>query len=391
MKRKLRVGLTAAAAASLMAMTLTSCSAPAEGDPGSNAAADECVMGDTIRVALIKDQTGPAAYVGTEARRGAEIAIQEIEESGIIGDTTFELVVSDPAGSAQTAASQVTSAANDQTIRVLLGPIIADQATAVAPIAENGGLPTVFSQAGSDGVVVGPYTYRVTPPLKTFFNRTVDYLAEQGVETLGVLWSSDNPTLTEMAEEVLPPLAEAAGIEIVAANAVTGQTQDLAAPVAATVSSSPDAIALLNLAPQITNAIEQVDRTGYDGIIISNPAAAAGLAQATTDLADGVVWSTNFQWSADLPEAQALTERFEAEFGEHPTNYAAEGYDSMWWVAHALAETGCDSRDSIREGLESVAAAGFSGAQGELRFEGHDARIDGFMVRWEAGQVELVE
>lgn len=392
MKRKLRVGVTAVAATTLLLGGLAACSTPSEGGaPDPSGDGEACVMGDTIRVALIKDQTGPAAYVGIEALRGAEIAISEIEESGILGDTTFDLVVSDPAGSAQTAATHVTSAVNDPSVRVALGPIIADQATAVAPIAENGGLPMIFSQAGSDGVVIGPNTFRVTAPLKTFFSRTVDYLEEQGVETLGVLWSSDNPTLTEMAEEVLPPLAEAAGIEVVAANAVTSQTQDMSVPVGSVLEQSPDAIALLNLAPQITNAIEQVGRTGYDGIIVSNPAAASGLAQASTDVANGVVWSTNFQWSSDLAEAQALTERFEAAYGEKPTNYAAEGYDSMWWLAHALEETGCDSRESIQQGLTSVAASGLSGAQGELAFEGNDARIEGFLVRWNDGEVELVE
>lgn len=387
MKRKIRVAI-AAVAATAMTVLLASCSI-GDGEASPSTATGECVLSDNVKIALIKDQTGPAAYVGIEALRGAEIAIAEIEESGLLGGTTFSLEISDPAGSAQTAASHMTSAANDQTVKVILGPIIADQATAVAPIAENAGVPTIFSQAGSDGVVIGPSTFRITPPLKTFFSKTVDFLADSGVKTLGVLWSADNPTLTELAEDVLPPLAEAAGIDIVAANAVTSQTQDLSAPVNSTLSSNPDAVALLNLAPQITNAIEQVGRAGFDGIVVSNPAAVAGLSQATTDAVNGVTWSTNFQWSAELPEAQSLTERYEAEFDAKPSNYAAEGYDSVWWLAHALDKTQCDTRDAIRQGLVDVAAEGFSGAQGALNFEGNDARIEGFLVSWNDGQVEL--
>lgn len=389
MERKLLHVLAAVAAGSLMVGVLASCSSPSGED--AEAATEDCTVGDTVKVALIKDQTGPAAYVGTEALKGAQIAIAEIEELGFLEGTTFDLTVSDPAGSAQNAATQVTSAANDADVKAILGPIIADQATAVAPIAEKAEVPTIFSQAGSAGVVIGPYTFRITPPLATFFNKTVDYLSEEGVKTMGVLYSADNPTLTQLAEEVLPPLAEEAGIEIVASNAVTSQTQDLSAPVSSTLSSSPDALALLNLAPQTTNAIEQVGRLGYDGSIVSNPSAAAALAQATTDRANGVVWSTNFQWSAELPEAQSLTERYEAEFDAKPSNYAAEGYDSIWWLARALEASGCDSREAIQEGLASVAAEGFSGAQGDLKFDGNDARIDGFLVRWNDGAVELAQ
>ena len=84
-------------------------------------------------------------------------------------------------------------------------------AVAVAPVAERGQLPIVFSQAGSEGVVIGDYTFRITPPMATYYTKIADYITAEGVETMSVIYTSDFPTLNGIATRPCPRSPRKAG------------------------------------------------------------------------------------------------------------------------------------------------------------------------------------
>ena len=46
-------------------------------------------------------------------------------------------------------------------------------------------------------------------------------------------------------------------------------------------------------------------------------------------------------------------------------------------------------RPAVQQGLDALAREGFAGAQGDLTFDGHDARVPGVLVRWD-GAAEAV-
>jgi branched-chain amino acid transport system substrate-binding protein len=55
----------------------------------------------------------------------------------------------------------------------------------------------------------------------------------------------------------------------------------------------------------------------------------------------------------------------------------------MWFLARGVAEADSTDRTAVQEGLATVAGEGFDGAQGEITFEGNDARVPGVLVRWD--------
>ncbi len=122
----------------------------------------------------------------------------------ILGDSTLVVEYSDTAGNAQTAASQATEAISNDEYVAAFGPVTSGTAVAVAPVAERGKLPIVFSQAGSEGVVIGDYTFRITPPMATYYPKIADYITSEDVKTMSVVYTSDFPTLNGIATETLP-------------------------------------------------------------------------------------------------------------------------------------------------------------------------------------------
>ncbi|MGY2067260.1 ABC transporter substrate-binding protein [Blastococcus sp. SYSU DS0619] len=385
-----RKALTGAGAL-LLAVGLAACSSPAGG--GSEASGGGGGGGgggeglpETVQVMNIRALTGPVSFAGLAAQQGIDLALAEIEAEGLLGDTTLEVDTRDSAASAQEAASFASQAAADSSYVAILGPEASAQATAVSPIAQSAGIPVVYVQAGSEGVLTGDYTFRMTPPAESYFEIVGDYLEEQGVATASVLINTGNPTLVQLGEDTVPALGEQHGFEIVSSAGVEVTAQDFTTPASQIAGENPDAAFLMVQGPQAPVSITQLRQAGFDGEVVGMSAMGAGNLRSAGDGAAGAVWPTNFNAGQDVESSQEFVTAFEAEYGETPTNYSAEAYDAMWFIARAIAEAGSADRAAVQEAMAALAEEGFDGAQGPITFDGNDARVPGTLVRWDGAQ-----
>lgn len=350
----------------------------------------ESGIASEINMVGVRDLTGPVAYAGVGAARGAELAVAEINEQGFLGEgVTLNLEEFDSAGEIERASAEVTRAISDQDVSVVLGPIQGQQSAAVAPVVEARQVPVVFTQSASDGVVIGDYTFRATAPMHTFYDHAAEHLGDEGLTEVAMLYNSTYPTLAEMAESHFPAMAEASGLDIVEDIPVQTTTQDFTAQAQAIAQEDPDAVVVLLLSAQSVTAMAQLRQAGYEGQFVGNTNNAGGNAAAAGQDAVDMVYPVDFSAAQEDPQAVDFVESYRAEFGELPQAYAAEGYDAVWWVARAIRASGDSSRQGVRDGLAQVAQEGFTGAMGELTFEGNDMRVPGVLVRWD-GEQELI-
>ncbi len=384
------------AGALVLALGLAACTSPGSGTPDGESGAGGSSGGeglpDTIRIMSIRALTGPVSFAGLNAQKGIDLAIEEIAADGLLGETTVEVDSRDSSTSPQEAASFASQAIADPSYVAIIGPESSAQATAVSPIVDQQGMPTVYVQAGSEGVVIGDYTFRITPPAESYFDLAGDYAEQQGVTTASVLFNSGNPTLVQLGQEVVPELASAHGFEVVGTGGVEATQQDFTTPASSIAGENPDAAFLMVQGPQYSVAITQLRQAGYEGALIGMSAAGAGNLTSVGDGAAGFVWPTNFTADQDVESTQAFVETYRAKYdGETPNNYAAEAYDAMWFLARGIAEAGSTDRAAVQEGLAAVAGEGFDGAQGAVSFEGNDARVPGVLVRWDGSAEVPVE
>lgn len=378
-----------------LAVTLAACSSPSSGgssdaDSGSGGSGGGGLP-DTVKIMNIRALTGPVSFAGLAAMQGIELALEEIEADGLLGDSTLELDTRDSAASAQEAASFASQAAADPSYTAILGPEASAQATAVSPIAQSAGLPVVYVQAGSEGVLTGDFTFRVTPPAQSYFDIVGDYLEEQGVETGSVIINTGNPTLVQLGEDTIPALGEKHGIEIVSSTGVEGTAQDFTSQASQIAAAAPDVAFLMVQGPQAPVAITQLRQAGFEGEIVGMSAMGGGNLASAGDLAEGAVWPANFNAAQEAESSQTFVEAFEAKYDEPPTNYAAEAYDALWFIARAIAEADSADRTAVQEAMVGLAGEGFDGAQGSVTFDGNDARVPGTLVRWDGARELPIE
>ena len=383
--------LLRATAALVLAAGLAACTAPGGNGsaPASSGGGNEGLP-PTIKILSTRALTGPVSFAGINAQKGIDLAVEEIGADGLLGGSTLAVETKDVAASTQEAASFASQAIADPSYVAILGPEASAQAAAVSPIAQSAGMPVVYVQAGSDGVLVGDYTFRVTPPAESYFGATGSLLEERGVATASVLFNSGNPTLAELGETTVPALAAEHGITVTGSVGVEVTAQDFTTAASQIAAQAPDAAFLLLTGPQNPVAITQLRQAGFTGEILGMSSMGAGNLAPAGQQAAGAVWPTNFTASQTAPSSQEFVRAYQAKYGgELPNNYAAEAYDAVWFLARGIAQANSSDRAAVRQGLDAIAREGFAGAQGELTFDGHDARVPGVLVRWD-GAAETV-
>jgi branched-chain amino acid transport system substrate-binding protein len=373
-----------------LALGLTACSSPGSDSTSSSASSGSGGGGglpDTINVASINGLTGAVSFAGLNAQKGTDLALEAIKADGLLGGTTIRVDYRDSAASPQDAASFASEAIADPSYVAILGPSASAQSTAMSPIVQQAGMPTVYVQSGSEGVLTGDFTYRLTPPAASYFDIAGEYVQKQGAKTAAVLYNSANPTLVQLGEDVVPGLAGDNGFEVVSSAGVEAAQQDFTTSASQIAGDAPDAAFLMLQGPQCPVAITQLRQAGFDGDIVLMSAAGAGNLKSAGEGAAGAVWPTNFTAAQAGAGSEAFVKAYQAKYnGELPNNYAAEAYDAMWFLARGIAAADSTDRSAVQQGLASIAKAGFSGAQGDITFDGNDARVPGVLVEWDGTQ-----
>jgi branched-chain amino acid transport system substrate-binding protein len=384
-------GLVALLAGLFILSACGTSSAPSSSASGNGSSVGGNGLPATVHIKSIKEMTGAAAFAGTSAEKGVELAVQQINQEHFLGNTKLKVDLKDSGASPQKAASFATQAVADKSYSVISGPLLGQSAVAVAPIVQKAKMPTVFTQAGSKGVVIGDYTYRVTAPQATYYADNVGpYMQSKHVKSVSIVYDSDNPTLTQLGTKVLPKMAKKYGFTIKSTTAVQIATQDFTAPASKISKEKPDAAVLLMIGAQYPPAVTQLRQRGFSGLLFANQGAGGGNLKPAGKAAVGTTWATDFNVDNPTPETNKFVSLYEKKYHKDPLDYAAEAYDSIWLIARGLKQANSADRTKLNKGLQSVVQHGFKGAEGTLRFVHNDLRISGLLVRWNGKKEVLV-
>jgi branched-chain amino acid transport system substrate-binding protein len=374
-------------------ITLAACSSGSSG--GSSGAAtggDTSNLPATIKVVSTNPTTGVVAFAGNAANKGYDLAVKEINEQKFLGKSTIQLEKADTKSTAATAAQVATTAIGDKSVAALFGSVSSNEAVAQSPLAQKAGVPIIYTQAGSDGVVIGDYTYRATPLMREYYPIIKKFIQEKGYKSVGIIYTQATPTLQNIGGQTLPAIAKELGMTVTGSIGVQGTTQDYAAPISQILGGKPDVVSILLVGAQNPTAMKQLRQAGYTGDVLGNSGASAGnLKPAGADGA-GMVWPVDFNYQQTAGSSKKFVAAYKAaNGGEDPLNYAAEAYDAAWFLAKSIKQAGSADRAKIKDAMAVVAKEKFDGALGSgLTWVDQDLQVPGVVVRWNGEKEDLL-
>ncbi len=365
------------------------------GSGGSGGSASE--LSGTIPVTFVGDLTGPVAYVGEEEERGMNLAVEEVNSSGMLGDAKLELSIADTGSDQNKAVQQMNEAVRSDAVAIF-GPLLSNEALASAPIAQAAKVPYIATQSQNDGVLeAGDYIYRLTGSQLKYDNLIVNHLAEEGVKTVKLVYANDNPTLVDVSKRLMPEGFEKVGIDLQDNIGIPTTTTDFSSLTTKLASGDPDAIGLMLVGAAFPALTKSLRNAGYEGLLFGDSAATAGTLAPAGDAAEGFIYAVDFteDLAAEFPSSKAFVDAYKkANPKLTPYGYNASGYDAVKFLAEAIKASGDASREGILEGMKKVSSGGgFDGAVGPVKFtdpDGRDVAVPGALVEWTNGREKLV-
>ncbi len=361
-----------------------------------------------VKVALITPLSGAWARSGDLARKGAELAIDDINAAGgikALGGAKMRVIVADTGESpekAKSAAQRLLSQEPD--LAGGAGSEISSFTLAVTEVTERAELPWL-TLAYSDLLTNRGFKYMFqTSP-------TADQQAAAAMQTILDLAQAatgtkpkklaivmDNtPSPASFSKEMRGPALEKYGLALVADQIYTPPLSD-AAPIAQRIRAArPDLLLFLPTAtPDIKLIMEKLSEVGLGGRrlpVISNGAPIGSpdlLKLAGKEIMEGTMFIIA-NWGAKGLED--LTKRFKAKPGEPwITQDSISNYGHMWVLKEAVEMAGSADRRKVNAALHSMDLTTGPGAGtfpgGRVRFDENGRRVGAplVIVQWQNGE-----
>ena len=310
-----------------------------------------------LKIAHIGPQTGPAAVYGLATYRGAQIAADEItaEDNGV----TVILLNEDDTHDAEKAVNAYNNVM-EQGAQMIVGTTTTAPCIAVGAKAYEERVFMLTPSASSTDVTADKdnvYQLCFTDPNQGSASAAVISEKQLGTK-VAVIYNNADAYSTGIYQTFVQKAADL-GLEIVSTTTFTDETTDFSVQVADAKDNGADLVFLpiyYTPASQILIAAKAIDYApvffgvdGMDGILTME-----GFDPA---LAEGVMLLTPFVADAKDDKTVAFVEKYQAQYGEVPNQFAADGYDCIYAMVEAAKIAQVQSGDAAEDICDNMIAA----------------------------------
>lgn len=341
---------------------------------------------DPIKIGVVSPLTGPAAESGGFMRTGIQIALDEINEKGVLG-RKVTTQVEDDATTNPGAVLAFSRLSGDADMVGFIGSIRSTQVNAMAPDVLKVGKPMMIG--GTDPTLThmgNKWLFRCRPN----DSYSAKVIFSYGNDTLGkkkwALVHSTDAFGTGGKNAFLDNL-KAAGIEPALVQGYTNQQADFTPVALAIRQSGADVLCsyftfetdLGLFARQIRQLGVRIPWVGSPSIVNISALNLAGPALfGTFGVADFAVDSS--------AGSKAFADKYQAVRKAAPDNQSSWAYDAVHVLCRGIADAGSTEPGKIRDAI--LAIKGYQGAEGTYNFDENGDGLHGYnVVRNESGKI----
>ncbi|GAB2453923.1 branched-chain amino acid transport system substrate-binding protein [Conyzicola lurida] len=318
---------------------------------------------DEVVIGSLHPESGSSAADGQQMARGAQYAVDAINEAGGIeslGGAKLVLSSADTQGKPEVGQSEATRLIQEGAV-ALIGTYQSATSANVAAVAERSKVPFVMDISSLDEILDQGYTYsfRLQPNATLMGTQGAEALIAMGeasdepVEKVAFLYEQGNfgqatlKSFQAAAEEAGVTVDPVISYDAASVSDMTTQVQQVAA-------SGADVLAVAGYYRDSLLVSQAVDTIKPDLDAVFGVANGAyDQPQFVTDAPNGGegYFDANYHWDVTNDAAVELADKYEAEFGEPIRTGAVLSYDAVMVIAAALEESGTVDTTDLRDAI----------------------------------------
>ena len=339
---------------------------------------------EPIRVGFLTALTGALAQPGKEMQNGIELMLKEHRQT--LAGRPVQLTVLDTTSNPSIALTKARELVEHQKVHVLIGPLAAFEAYAVAPYANAHRVPTISPSAAADDLTqrkATPFFVRATStsslptqPFGTYAAKTLGYkkvatIADDfafGHEVVAGFQRAFEDAGGQVIQKLWPPL---------------GTTDQ--GPYISQLRRDVDAVFVGFAGIAALRFLKQYEDAGLKGripVLANQTAVDEALLRSMGDEALGVVSAMHYSAELDTPANRKFVAAYRQAFGGNdPGYYSVGAYTAGLFLKQALEKVGGRIEDSeaFLRALRAVAITDAPG--GPIRLDAYGQAIHNVYVR----------
>ncbi len=324
-----------------------------------------------INIGCVFALTGKAAQFGVWVKNGADLAIEEINDSGGRNGYKLKLLVEDTQSEPKLAVSAFNKLISLNKVTVAIGFVSSSEALVCAPIAEKSKVVMITPVAGTPELKdAGDYIFRTRESGLLQSYKIAGYIFNDLGHKKAAIIYENAANAVGYKEAFIEEFTRLGGQIQLNESYEEGQT-DFRAILTKVKSLNPRAIYVPGVGSIIGRILKQAKELGIDAEFFSS----AGiedpeLFKIAGDAAEGVIFgSPAFSVDSTDSHTKQFVSKYRNRYGDDPSVYAANAYDTVMLIAGALKDTGSTKSDDIKRYLYQI--KDYQGASGQITFDSY--------------------
>jgi branched-chain amino acid transport system substrate-binding protein len=320
-----------------------------------------------VKIGGIHPLTGGLANDGIGMDYAIQMAVNEINELGLLPGFVLEYVSADSTGSADVGQTEAERLITEEGVSVLLGTFQSAVTGNVAAVSARQGVPLIVTVAAASDITERgragdtQWTFRIQPNAAIMGEYAARYLAEMtaagGQSVASVAYMHEGAT--DYGRSVYAAFeAEAANQPFDIVETIPYEFgADYTTDVTLVGATAPDAVMVTGYYGDGLTIAQNMEAVALDVPFVM------GVAQGTYDqdrfVADAgplaeCFFNSNYRWDNLNPHALAVRARYEAEFGRAMTAADVLAWQTVYIAADAIARAGTGDAAAVRDALETT-------------------------------------
>lgn len=337
-----------------------------------------------VKIGTVGPLSGPNANYGTNILRAVEIAVEEANVSGELGDVTLKLISEDTEGDWAKAANAFQKLIDIDKVNVIVGAVLSDETAAGGPIVKDAGIPTISPSSTEAGLTLdNDYLFRNCLSDEVQAVQLCEFAVDElGLNKFAIFYTNNSygKSLREAFEDKAKEIAE-----VVAVESFMDNDEDFKAQLTAIKQENPDCLYIggyymdaAKIAQQAKDLGLEVQLLGADGLCN------VAFIDIGGEAIEGTLATSGFYPDDPTEAVQNFVKAYKDKYGEEPDMFAAQGYDAARIVIDAIKTKGA-TPEQIRDGI--AATRDFPGITGKTSIdEEGDTIKDVLILKVEGGK-----
>lgn len=318
---------------------------------GSSSDDDSDATDGSWRIGLQAPLSGDLAGLGEGMLRGAELAAEELNESGGLLGKDIKIVAIDDKGDPD-AGTTAAEAAIKEGLDGVVGPYNSGVGLKTLPLFIDAGLVPIRLTSDDDtnglGFTLQPMTYQIAPVAAEAMSKWL------GAKSAAIIYDSTEAYTEAQAKNIRTELKQQ-NVEITSDQAIKPGQSSYADVVSSAAKSGADVIYLVTYFPEAGAIAKEIADQKLDAKCLADYGAydtgfieAAGETAAEACPVVGVPAPSDFEQSSD--RVTAFIDKFDGE----PGTWSPYTYDSVKFLADGVVDAGGFSEDKLKTSLDKV-------------------------------------